>query len=102
VTATASVGAFGAASISVTPGPLTPATDLETFAAAVEERVRTIYKNLDSIRDQAATEADTRQKADARLGPGGLDVARFSRPMTPCRGEANRSPEVSDQPGSAR
>jgi hypothetical protein len=35
----ASVGAFGAASISVTPGPLTPATDLETFAAAVDERL---------------------------------------------------------------
>src|SRR4249919_639468 len=41
--AAAAIGVAGSVTARMRPGPLTPATDLATFAAAVEERVKDIY-----------------------------------------------------------
>jgi hypothetical protein len=61
------VDSAGTVSARVTPGPLTPATDLETFAAAVDQRVKAIYERLDALRDDATAETTARTKADREL-----------------------------------
>jgi hypothetical protein len=65
--ATGSGRAGGSVSARVRPGPLTPATDLATLAAAVEERVKAIYERLDALRDDATAETTARTKADREL-----------------------------------
>jgi hypothetical protein len=76
--ATGSVRAGGTVSARVMPGTLTPATDLETFAAAVEQQVRAIYTRLDAIQNQVAAEAEARPRADAELAERlAAEVARM-------------------------
>ncbi|HEV8527345.1 MAG TPA: hypothetical protein VGS60_07300 [Actinomycetes bacterium] len=76
--AAAAIGVAGSVTARMRPGPLTPATDLATFAAAVEERVKDIYERLGALRDEAAAETTARAKADRELAERlAAEVARL-------------------------